>query len=173
MEGLRTMINRIAGGAALVFLCLSTASAASAPVPYLPVPHHAAVILNTGSTNSPGYRIVVAPDGSAQWVMGATRETAQLSQKNTDALFGDLKAAMPLSQLQSAHCMKSASFGTSTFAYWEHQRSTDLQCVADPHATALYSSIQAVILELGIAKRVIPMPNEPRRPIPESSPSPT
>ncbi len=167
------MIKRVAGGAALVLLCLSNASAASAPVPYLPVPHHATVILNTGSTNSPGYRIVVARDGSAQWVMGSTRQSGQLSKESTDALFSDLQAAMPLSQLQSAHCMKSASFGTSTFAYWEHQRSPDLQCVADPHATALYSSIQAVVVELGIGKRTIPMPTGPRRPMPEPSVSPS
>lgn len=167
------MINRVAGGAALMFLCLSIASAAPAPVPYLPVPHHATVILDTGSTNALGYRIVVARDGSAEWVMGSTRQRAQLSKSTTDTLFADLKAAMPLSQLQSTHCMKSASFGTSTFAYWEHQRSPDLQCTEDPHATALYASIQAVVAELGIGKRVIPLPNEPRRPMPEPSVSPS
>ncbi|MBV8171330.1 MAG: hypothetical protein JO219_05290 [Candidatus Eremiobacteraeota bacterium] len=167
------MINRVLGGCALAILTLSAASA-SAPVPYLPVPHHATVILNTGSTNAPGYRIVVARDGSAQWISGSMRHSGQLSQKSTQKLFADLASAMPLSKLQSAHCMKSASFGTSTFAYWEHERSSDLQCTSDVRATALYSTIQAVAVELGIGKHTIPMlPNEPRRPMPETSPSPT
>ena len=165
------MSARSVASAILATLSFSPAFAAQ-PVPYLPVPHDAAVIMNTGSTNGLGYRIVITRDGSAQWVMGTTRQTAQVSKQKTDALFNSLSAAMPLSALPAAHCLKSASFGTSTFAYWRHQRSTDLECPADPRATEVYSSIAAIVVELGIGKRTIPMlPNEPRRPMPQPSSS--
>ena len=98
--------------------------------------------------------------------LDASKRTRE--QRNTDALFTALSAAMPLSQLRAAECEKSASFGTSTFAYWRHKRSNDLECPADPRATELYSSIAGVVVELGIGKRMIPMmPNEPRRPMPQ------
>ena len=163
------MNARLLASAILAALNVSAAYAAQA-VPYLPVPHDAAVVMNTGSTNTLGYRIVITRAGSAQWVMGTTRQTVQVSKQKTAALFNALSAAMPLSALPAAHCMKSASFGTSTFAYWRHQRSTDLECPADPRATEVYSSIAALVVELGIGKRTIPMlPNEPRRPMPQPS----
>ena len=141
-------------------------------VPYLPVPHDAAVILNTGSTNAQGYRIVVQRDGQAEYVMGSARKKVQLSAQKTESFFADMSAAMPLTALRAGHCMKSASFGSSTFVCCRGKRSPDLQCAADPKATALYSSVSKVAIELGLDRIIIPpMPNEPRRPMPEPSPS--
>jgi hypothetical protein len=154
-----------------VALCAAPALAAQA-VPYLPVPHDAAVILNTGSTNALGYRIVVQRDGQAEYVMGSVRKKAQLSAQKTESFFADMSAAMPLTALAVGHCMKSASFGSSTFVWWRGKRSPDLQCAADPKATALYSSVSKIAIELGLDRIIIPpMPNEPRRPMPEPSPS--
>lgn len=156
----------------LIALSLTPALAAQS-VPYLPVPRGAAVILDTGSTNTAGYRIIVQRDGTAEYIMGGERRTVHISAGKTTAIFNDLVAAMPLSHLSSGHCMKSASFGSSTFAWWRGQRSPDLQCASDPRATALYASISGLVIELGLARRVMrPLPtNEPRRPMPEPSPS--
>ncbi|HME80526.1 MAG TPA: hypothetical protein VKF82_00465 [Candidatus Eremiobacteraceae bacterium] len=160
--------------AAFVLALPAMPAFAAQPVPYLPVPHDAAVILETGSTNSPGYRIVVQRSGEVEYVEGAVRRTAALRENTAGAFFADLQSAMPLSALRAGRCMKSASFGSSTFGWWRGQRSPDLQCAADPRGTALYSSISAIALELGMGQRRIPlMPNEPRRPMPESSPTPS
>ncbi len=144
-------------------------------VPYLPVPHGAAVILNTGSTNAPGYRIVVQRDGAAEYVKAGVRAKARVSDALVKKFFADLDAAMPLSKLRAGACMKSASFGTSTFVWWRGQRSPDVSCPLDPQSTALNSSASQVAMELGLVggtMRRLP-PNEPRRPMPEPSPTPS
>jgi hypothetical protein len=160
--------------AALVFALATVPALGAQAVPYLPVQHDAAVILETGSTNALGYRIVVRRSGAAEYVEGAVRRTTTLRANTTANFFADLKAAMPLSTLPAARCMKSASFGSSTFGWWRGQRSPDLQCIADPRATALYSDVKTIAVELGLGQRVIPpLQNEPRRPMPEPSPTPS
>lgn len=148
---------------------------AAQPVPYLPVPHDAAVILDTGSTNTPGYRIVAQRDGAVEYVIGGTRNRTHASGAQATALFDALKAGMPLSQLPTARCMKSASFGTAMFVYWNHQRSPDLTCPSGSETNAVYSSVTKFVDALGIARRgMVPLPaNEPRRAMPEPSPSPS
>jgi hypothetical protein len=148
---------------------------ATVHVPYLPVPHDAAVILDTGSTNTLGYRVVVQRNGDVEYVIGGVRNTMHADAGQTAKLFTALAAGMPLSQLQSARCMKSASFGTAMFAYWNHQRSPDLTCPAGDQAKAVYANVSRFVDALGITRRVShPLPpNEPRRPIPEPSPSPS
>jgi hypothetical protein len=156
-------------GALVIALCAAPALAAQ-QVPYLPVPRGAAVILDTGSTNALGYRIVVQRNGDVEYVTGSERKKTRIGEQKADAFFSDLTAAMPLSKLRSGNCMKSASFGTSTFAWWHGQRSSDLQCAADPQATALYSSVSAIAIKLGLGRILRPLPtNEPRRPMPEPS----
>lgn len=159
--------------ASIIAIAAVTLSPKFSPVPHLPIPRGAAVILDTGSTNTSGYRIVVQRDGAAEYVIDHRRQKTQISKTATEAFFTALEAAMPLSSLASGHCMKSASFGSSTFAWWRGQRSPDLQCAAAPRATALYSSISGIVLELGLTHRVMRgLPtNEPRRPMPEPSPS--
>jgi hypothetical protein len=178
------MSNRLALAALLCGLGISSALAgpvlrigdtAYVYVPYLPVPHDAAVILDTGSTNTLGYRVVVQRNSDVEYVIGGVRNTMHADAGQTAKLFTALTAAMPLSQLQSARCMKSASFGTSMFTYWNHQRSPDLTCPGDDRAKAVYASVSTFVDALGITRRVShPLPpNEPRRPIPEPSASST
>jgi hypothetical protein len=175
MKAVTRMNNRSRRLTLGLYVCVALSAApalAAQPVPYLPVPRDAAVILNTGSTNAAGYRIVVQRDGQAEYVLGGVRKKVQLSAQKTESFFSDMSAAMPLSGLRAGHCMKSASFGSSTFVWWRGKRSPDLQCAADPKATALYSSVSKVATELGLDRVIIPpMPNEPRRPMPEPSPS--
>lgn len=126
--------------------------------PYLPVPRGAAVILNTGSTNATGYRIVVAPDGQSEYVASSDHNSAAIPKDLATRFFADLKRAMPLSSLPSAPCMKSASFGTSLFVWWRGQRSQDLTCVFDARGRALVADASAIAQALHI-------PARPSRPV--------
>jgi hypothetical protein len=145
---------------------------------YLPVPHGAAVILNTGSTNTSGYRIVVQKSGNAEYVVGDQRAKATVPDTIVSKFFSDLADATPLQELQSAACMKSVSFGTSVFVYWNHQRSPDLTCPGDARGTALESDAQAIAQALhifGAVKTPVMrplMPGEQHKPLPPAS-SPT
>lgn len=127
----------------------------SSNVPYLPVPHDAAVMLVTSSTNTVGYRIVVQRNGDAEYVRGNDRATAHLSPAATTQLFSDLETGMPLSALPAKRCMKSASFGTSTFVYWRHQRSPDVSCPGDAKGAAIEADVARVATELKLTQPVM------------------
>lgn len=161
-------------GAAAMIAAASVALAA-APVPYLPVPRGAAVILNTGSTNAAGYRIVLQRSGSAEYTWGAERKTASVDPELASKFFEDAMRGMPLSQLRIVMCMKSASFGTMTFVWWRGSRSRDLSCPGDANAQRLYDDALAVAkaLKIGGGQPVYLPTGEPRKPIPTPSPSAT
>lgn len=156
----------------------SLAAGASPPVPALPVPRGSAVILDTGSSNTLGYRIVVQPSGSAEYVMGDATHGGRLPNALAVRFFRDLSAAMPLSQLRANQCMKSASFGISLFVWWRGQRSPDVSCSGPPEVAALNADLSGIASALGIRTTVrhfVPMlPNEPRNLVPlQPSPSPS
>jgi len=157
---------------ALAIAALAPALAA-APVPYLPVPRGAAVLLNTGSTNALGYRVVIQSNGSVEYVQGSSRATAQIPAALASKFYAHLTAAMPLSRLHAAPCMKTTSFGTMTFLWWRGQRSLDVSCPGDAKATALNADAIAIAaaLHLGNGHQVYLQPNEPRRPVPSAAPS--
>lgn len=152
------------------------ATFAAAPVPYLPVPRGAAVILNTGSTNAPGYRVVVRRSGEAEYVRGDRRSTGGVSPALADRFFTDLAASMPLSKLPGQLCAKSASFGTSLFVWWRGQRSPDLSCPGDDRGRAVAADADEIANALNLSAgqpvmRPLP-PNEPRKILsPEPAPS--
>jgi len=158
---------------------LTPALAVATTPPYLPVPVGAAVILNTGSTNLPGYRIVVQRDGSAEFVSAAGRDSGRIPAELAARFFRDLRTAAPLHILQHMPCMKSVSFGSSIFVYWDHSRSPDLSCPSTSAGQALYRDVIAVTNALHVksafaAPVIRPlMPGEHHRPLPPSvSPSP-
>jgi len=147
------------------------AAAAASPVPYVPVPKGGAVILNTGSTNTLGYRISVGQDGSANYVQpGGAVKSGQLPAAVAKNFWSDVRAAMPLSKLHRQMCMKSVSFGVSIYVWWHGERSGDVSC-----GGSLASDAEAVANALGIKTmqgRLIPlMPNEPRRVMPTPTPT--
>ena len=158
--------------AAAALIAAASAASAAAPVPYLPVPKGAAVILNTGSTNAAGYRIVVQRSGSAEYTLGAHRATAMIDGSLAAKFFADASSGMPLSKLQTAPCMKSASFGTSTFVWWRGQRSPDLSCPTGSTSSHLNDDALAIAKALGIggAHTVYLPTGEPRKPMPTPSP---
>jgi hypothetical protein len=96
-------------------------------------------IVNSGSTNTAGFQIVVEQSGHAEYTLQPRRrpmdktEAPQTISKTVpkslaDSLYADVEAARPLSSLPAQHCIKSASFGTRLFVQLGEDRSPDLSC---------------------------------------------
>jgi len=158
--------------AVIAAACAVVAAAAVArahqPVPYLPVPHDAAVILNTGSTNGLGYRIVLQRSGNAEFVHGSTRAKVAVDAALASRFFNDATHAMPLSRVRILMCMKSASFGSMTFVWWRGQRTSDISCPGDASASRLYADVGALVSAIGM--RTI-TPGTSRNPAPAAAPT--
>jgi hypothetical protein len=98
-----------------------------------------AVITDSGSTNTAGFRIEVSRSGEAVYAATARRR-GQLSEEQTKPrshqipgnlvkqFFADLDDAKSLSTLPGGGCMKSASFGTTLTVEYHDQKSPDLRC---------------------------------------------
>jgi len=81
----------------------------------------AVTIIDSGSTNRPGFRIVVDRSGNAE--LTSTPRRSRLPQEQSkpirkmlplavvERFHADLDAAEPLASLPAVHCAKSASFG--------------------------------------------------------------
>jgi len=96
-------------------------------------------IVNSGSTNTAGFRIVVEKSGDAEYTAQPRRfpigrsespRTIRKALPKTLAgrLYSDVKAAQPLSALPERHCVKSVSFGTRLTIETEGDVSPDLSC---------------------------------------------
>lgn len=124
-----------------------------------------AVIANSGSTNVSGYTISVWSDGavSAQRSSAGPQTSSRISSSLVTPFFADLKQAKRAGSAAELHCMKSASFGSSTHVTYHGWTSPDLECPgAGPLATDVHAIVQAVALPA--AQRRPMLPNEPRRP---------
>ncbi len=134
---------------ALLSVLIANAMASPQPSPAA-VPPNAAVIVNSGSTNISGYRIVVAPDGRATVVTPSGSRVQQLATSTAAAFFKHLAAAMPLSKLSGEPCMKSASFGSTTTIQYKGERSPDLSCPMEGPGAALGADVQHITGELHV-----------------------
>jgi len=103
-------------------------------------------IENSGSTNMKGYRIAVTPDGMARTDDG---RAASLPPDLFAKLKSDVTMAMPLHDLKTGACMKSVSFGSSTFISLGDERSGDLSCPAGPKGEALSGDADSVAQFVG------------------------
>ena len=122
-----------------------------------------AVIVDSGSTNTPGYRIDVWSDGSATVVVqnrGVSRgalKSFTVANRVASQFFANLKTVRA-GNVTGQPCMKSASFGTTTRVSWHGWTSPDLDCPSDrPALTALVSSVNAIRQASGIG--TMPGPN--------------
>jgi hypothetical protein len=97
----------------------------------------AATIVNSGSTNRPGFRIVVDRSGAAEFRQIPRGRAAQpeakpirltISRALADRLYADLSAATPLASLPAPHCMKSVSFGSTLSIELGAEHTADLSC---------------------------------------------
>jgi hypothetical protein len=142
---------------AIAFGCIAVALLAA-------VPKGSAQIVDSGSTNTSGYRIVVQSDGSAaisvQQVAKqySTPKAFAVSKETATRFFADLAAARK-GNATTVPCMKSASFGTTLHVTWQGWTSPDLSCppkgslgaalIADVQAIREASGVSAVPLRRG------------------------
>ena len=110
------------------------------------LPTNVAVILKTASTNTDCERFLVAPSGQVSFVIGDKTGQGMLQAPLTKNFFAAIKAAEPLSKLPiKPHCVKSASFGTSTFVSLDSQKSPDLSCPGNAKAKQLFDDSTAIL----------------------------
>ncbi len=132
------------------------------PVPAARVPTAAdeALIVNSGSTNSAGYRLRVYADGTTALQQGDAAVRKHVSLALVKRFFADLRAAGPLDALPRAACMKSASFGTSTYAGYRGKLSPDLTCPSASRAErALAVDADALAAAGGATMLLRPQPS--------------
>ncbi|MGA7570544.1 MAG: hypothetical protein WBA06_10855 [Candidatus Aquilonibacter sp.] len=114
-----------------------------------------ATIRNSGSTNTAGFTITVWSDatGSAS-VQAATPKAFGVPNDLSARFFADLRAASS-AVAPATHCMKSASFGTSTIVQWHGWSSPDLQCRPfSASLGALANDINAIETAAGITTQL-------------------
>ena len=99
-----------------------------------------AVIVNSGSTNTAGFKIVVPKNGSAEYTSTPRPHRAPEDQADktpaqrrldpalVQRFYSDLEAARPFSDLPTPHCMKSASFGSRLTIQLNGEETPDLSC---------------------------------------------
>ena len=97
-------------------------------------------IVNSGSTNRPGFRITIDRSGAAELIASPRRigppEMRQqpepvhrtIPRATVDRFFADLATANPLASLPPAHCMKSVSFGSTLTIALGTDQTPDLSC---------------------------------------------
>jgi predicted heme/steroid binding protein len=102
-------------------------------------------IVNSGSTNTPGYTIIIEHNGSVHYyiaprrvqvinVNGAAQQpswtngTAQLSHKTTKDLYSQIKRCEPFNKLPVEQCAKSVSFGFTLTLIYNGEATPDLTC---------------------------------------------
>lgn len=138
-----------------------------------------AMIRNSGSTNTSAYTIKVWSDGRGEVSMGRMDGPGKSFTVDPDvakSFFSNLRAARQ-DPGAPGHCMKSASFGTTTTVQWHGWNSTDLQCPPwSQPVQALSANVRAITAAANIDTGFhrIPLPREPRMipsTVPEVSPT--
>jgi hypothetical protein len=110
-----------------------------------------AIIVNSGSTNTLGYRIYVAHDGTATYVDGNGAGYGRLSKQLTQRFFHDIALAQPLSGLPATRtCVKSVSFGADIYVRFGGQTSPDLSCAGNGQAQRLAEDVNSIKAELKV-----------------------
>jgi hypothetical protein len=102
------------------------------------VQYNQATIVNSGSTNTAGFRIAVKRSGAAEYISvprgaNASRTEPEKSGREIPKdlavrLFADLEAAKPLGGLPAPHCMKSKSFSSRLTIEFGGESTPDLSC---------------------------------------------
>jgi len=113
-----------------------------------------AVIVNSGSTNTEGFRIVVEQSGKAVYTQTPRKSDPQVKSRSLDLpqalvkrLYSDLDAGKPLAELPGGHCMKSASFGSSLTIEFAGEKTPDLSCPdhGNPRLQALIKDANEIV----------------------------
>ncbi len=140
-------------------------------------------VVNSGSTNTAPWTLTIRSDGSGIYTIGQRRFGAApaplaphpiaVPSALAQRLLADAKAAREAGA-QGGHCMKSASFGSTTILTYHGWASGDLQCPSPSAALdALAADVAAVQKAANLNTMPRPVripPNELRRPNPLASP---
>ncbi len=108
-----------------------------------------ATIIQSGSTNTRGYHVVIHNDGSATAVViGATHAMVVRGEFppgtiDTKTLRHLLTQIGDVSRIPTGDCPKSASFGTSTQIEYAGKTSGDLQCISQQASGGNQALLQA------------------------------
>ncbi len=132
---------------------LTSAQAQSEPATSVEniVPKNVAVILNSGSTKTIGYRLFVFPSGQVRYIDGDGRKIGKISVALTQQFFSDLRAAMPLEKLPTKKpCRKPIAVGTSTTIRLGAAQSPDVSCPGNAIAQALFHDVTAIAKALSV-----------------------
>lgn len=133
-----------------------------------------AVIRTSRSTNTAAYEIKVWSDGRAQLIQTEGPTSFNIAPGLAKRFFADA-AAGRANPGTPGHCMKSASFGTTTVVTWHRWTSSDLQCPPfSAPVTALAADVRAIqaAVKIGGPLHRIPLPREPRM-TPRMNPTPS
>jgi hypothetical protein len=114
-----------------------------------------AMIVDSGSTNRAGFRIVLDPAGHAVYSLAPRRRPAKEAEPVEHAVpaslvqrfFSDLDAAKPLSSLPDQPCLKSASFGSTLRVELGAEKTPDLSCPdeSSPHIQNLKRDVNEIV----------------------------
>lgn len=135
---------------ALFIVVLPLALLGAAGIPNLPASRQAVTILNPGTGDYLGFRIVVEPNGKVSAIDAAGRAVGYLSVAVTQTLFTDVASAAPLASLPASTCSATASNDTTIAVNaaitvsWNGQRSPLLLCATDPRAVKLVADATAI-----------------------------
>lgn len=122
----------------------------------------AATIVDSGSTNRPGFRISVTPSGAAECTSkprpsGDRQQEAKPVRRTippgeAKRFFADLNASQPLGSLPAVHCMKSASFGARLTVSFGAEETPDLSCGDGGNARMrdLIRDVNAIVAVFGV-----------------------
>lgn len=110
----------------------------------------AGTILNSGSTNSAPFQLVARADGTATFTIeGRPPEKRTLPVASVREFLLDLKASIPF-EASKGGCMKSASFGSSTYVIYHGHRSPDISCGNTLRERTLMTDVNRIALEAKI-----------------------
>jgi hypothetical protein len=133
--------NRWLGAAAILLAVTGTMTAQA---------NDSALITNSGSTNTLGYRIELRPDGSATVAMVRGPSASPSPAKSFTVPSGTAKQFF--TDLAAARQAKSASFGSSTYVAWQGWRSPDLSCPpSDATGKALVNDVEEIRKAAGVS----------------------
>lgn len=126
----------------------------------------AAFIENSGSTNTPGYRLSIDPSGEAEWTLFRRRNSAVCSQGKgrlapelAQQFFADLRRLTPFDKLPLRFCAKSVSFGTTLHLRYEGTESPDLSCALQtPDIKTLLTDLDKINAAVGMSTDIGRLP---------------
>lgn len=103
------------------------------------------VIFISGSTNHQCTQtMVLSSNGYATLMDCQVVKLSKIPTAIAVTMFRDVMAGAPLNNLPSRHCLKSASFGTTTVIAFGAQHSPDVSCSSDTLGLAIYHDFQAM-----------------------------